>query len=121
MPKILIVEDDKSTRGIYSTVLKNAGYEVDTAEDGQIGLDKAREGGYNLILLDVMLPRIDGITLLTELKKNPPKAKNGKVVILSNLSHEPVIKQAMSLGASLSLTKSSINPGQLVEQVKKLI
>ena len=119
MAKILVIEDDKSTRDIYSTVLKNAGYEVEVAGDGELGLFKAKEGGYDLILLDIMLPKVDGLTILSELKKSPPKAKNGKIIVLSNLSHEPVIKQAMDLGASGSLTKSDINPGQLVEEVKK--
>jgi DNA-binding response OmpR family regulator len=121
MSKILLVEDDKSTREIYSTVLKNAGYEVEIAEDGETGLSKARDGGYNIILLDVMLPRMDGLTILSELKKVPPKIQNGKIIILSNLSHEPVIKEALKLGASSSLVKSDVNPGQLVEEVKKAL
>ncbi len=121
MAKILIVEDDKGTRDIYSGVLKEAGYDVDIAEDGEMGLFKAKEGGYDLVLLDVMLPRIDGLTLLSELKKDPPKVKNGKIIILSNLSHDPIIKQATGLGASSSLIKSNIDPGQLVAQVKKIV
>jgi two-component system chemotaxis response regulator CheY len=121
MSKILIIEDDKSNREIYASVLKEAGYDIDTAGDGETGLLKAQAGGYDLILLDVMLPRMDGLTVLTELKKTPPKIKNGKIVILSNLSHEPIIKQALTLGANSSIVKSDVNPGQLVEAVKKFL
>ncbi len=119
MSKILIIEDDKNTRDIYSLVLKEAGFVVEEATDGEMGLFKATEGGYNLILLDVMLPRRDGISILTELKAKPPKVPNGKIILLSNLSHEQIVNQAIGLGATRAITKSAINPGQLVEEVKK--
>jgi CheY-like chemotaxis protein len=121
MARILVIEDDKGTREIYAQVLKQAGYSVEIAEDGEMGLFKARQGGFDLILMDIMLPRIDGLELLAGLKKEPPKVQNGKIVILSNLSHDPVINKAKELGAYTAFTKSNINPGQLVEEVKKLV
>lgn len=117
MPKILIIEDDPSTRKIYSQVLVGLG-QIDTAEDGEEGLEKAKEGGYDLILLDVMMPKLDGIAFLASLKENPPQNPNKKIVLLTNLSHEPVINQAFALGASSAITKSNITPGDLIELVK---
>jgi len=121
MAKILIVEDDKGTRDIYSLVLRQAGYEVDVAENGEMGLFKAKEGGYDLILLDVMLPKMDGIALLGELKKTPPKAANKNIFLLTNLSHDPILKEAISLGARDVILKTDINPGKLTEKVKKIL
>ncbi|KKS95791.1 MAG: chemotaxis response regulator, two-component system, chemotaxis family, response regulator CheY [Microgenomates group bacterium GW2011_GWC1_43_13] len=121
MAKILIVEDDKGTRDIYSSVLGQAGYEVDVAENGEAGLAKAKEGGYDLILLDVMLPKMDGIALLGELKKTPPKAGNKNIFLLTNLSHDPILKEAISLGARDVILKTDINPGKLTEKVKKIL
>ena len=121
MSKILIIEDDKNNRDIYSQVLKEAGYEVDVAEDGEMGMFKLNQGGYSLILLDLMLPKVDGLTILSNIKKSPPKLPNGKIVVLSNLSHEPIIQQAKALGAFEALTKSDIDPEQLVEEVKKVL
>ena len=65
--KILLVDDDQFIREIYEELLKKAGYEVDTAVDGKEGYEKILNGGYNLILLDVMLPFLDGIGILDEL------------------------------------------------------
>lgn len=121
MAKILLIEDDKGTNEIYSHVLREAGFTVDSATDGYQGLAKAKSGGYDLILLDVMLPKVDGITLLSELKKNPPSNPNKKIIMLTNLSHDTVMKEAKNLGVFASITKSDIDPGQLLEEVKKQI
>lgn len=116
--KILLIEDDMYIRDIYEETLKEAGYHVTTAIDGQEGLLKASEGGYNLVLLDMMMPKMDGIGVLTELKQKPPKIANGAIILLTNLAHESVINQAKSLGAKNFLVKSDLNPDQLVEKVK---
>ena len=117
--KILLVEDDQFTRELYEEVLKDAGFAVDTAVDGVDGLSKMTVGGYNLILLDVMMPKMDGLDVLRELMNNPPKVKNGPVVLLTNLTNDPVIDTAYGLNAKGHLVKSDITPGELVEHVKK--
>ena len=68
--RILVVEDDQYIRDLYEEVLTEAGFEVDTAVDGEEGVVKAKKGGYNLILLDVMMPKLDGLGFLEELEKN---------------------------------------------------
>lgn len=120
-PKLLLIEDDQLVREAYEESLRGAGYDVDVAPDGEIGLNKAKQGGYNLILLDMMLPKIDGLGILRGLKAEPPIAKNGPILLLTNLSHDPVINQAMDLGASAALIKSDIDPGLLIESVKAYV
>jgi len=121
MSKILIVEDDLNSKRVYKEIFEDAGYEVDTAKDGEVGLEKAKAGGYSVILLDIMLPKLDGLGLLAALQKNPPEVKNGPIILLTNLSHDPVIKEAMTLGAKAHITKSDFSPVELLEKVKSYI
>ena len=106
--KILLIEDDQFARELYEEVLKDAGFEVDTAVDGVDGLSKMTLGGYNLILLDVMMPKMDGLDVLRELMNNPPKVKNGPIVLLTNLTNDPVIDTAYGLNAKWHLVKASV-------------
>jgi DNA-binding response OmpR family regulator len=117
--KILVVEDDGYIRDIYNDVLSRAGYSVTVAVDGEEGVIKAKEDTYSLILLDLMMPRLDGIGFLKELKSKAHG--HGKIVILTNMAQDPVLTEAMKLGAVAYLIKSDMNPGQLVEHVKKFL
>lgn len=121
MRKVLVVEDDQDVRNLYKQILENAGFEITTAVDGEEGLAKILEGGFSLILLDIMLPKIDGIEILRKLKSATPQKPNGKIILLTNISQESVFKEAATLGAKLVLVKTSINPDQLVEKVKQLV
>lgn len=119
--KILLIEDDAFTREAYEEVLKDEGYDVTTSADGEDGLSKVRQGGFAIVLLDMMLPKIDGLDLLRSLKNDPPKVPNGPIILLTNLAHDQVIKMALDLGVKSYLIKSDINPGQLVEKVKSFL
>lgn len=119
--KILIVEDDVYIREVYVEVLTDSGFEVEQAQDGQEGLVKASKGGYDLILLDIMTPRLDGIGFLRALKDNPADTQNGPIVMLTNLAHDPVIQQGIEFGATSYIIKSDITPDQLVERVKTFL
>lgn len=119
--KILIIEDDSYTRDIYEEILKDAQFEVVTAVDGQDGLIKAQEGGYSLILLDVMMPKMNGLEVLEGLKQNPPKSTNGPIILLTNLGHEEIVQDALSKGAKSYLVKSDLDPSQLVAHVRKFL
>src|SRR3972149_1851587 len=119
--KILLVEDDQFTRELYEEVLKDAGFAVYTAIDGLDGLNKLKTQGYDLILLDVMMPKMDGLDVLRELMNNPPPVKVGPIVLLTNLTNDPVIDAAYGLNAKGHLVKSDITPGELVEHVKKYL
>lgn len=118
MARILLVEDDKATRELYETLLKEAGHQVDVAEDGEIGFAKAIEGGYDLIILDIILPKKDGIIFLEELKKTTPKKENKKIVMLTNLDKEDFIKAALRLGADGYLMKPTLKPKEVLAEVK---
>jgi len=116
--KILVVEDDQFLRELYNELLTDEGYEVDLAEDGEIGLSKVQKGGYNLVLLDIMLPKLDGLEILRRIKDDPPVGPNGPVVLLTNLGQDSIIKEGFTLGASGYLIKSSMNPDQVLSEVK---
>jgi len=119
--KILLVDDDLYIRDVYEEVLKGEGYEIETAINGEEGLARLKQGGYDLILLDVMMPTLDGIGVLEELKKNPPQLKNGPIVLLTNLGLDPVVKTAKDKGATSYLIKANITPRDLVEAVARLL
>jgi two-component system, chemotaxis family, chemotaxis protein CheY len=116
--KLLLVEDSTETRNLYQEVLEEANFLVDAAADGKEGLDKARIGGYDLLIMDIMLPKLDGLSIMTELKNNPPQNPNGKVVVLTNLEHDSVVNECLQLGAVDYIVKSNVNPGELVEKIK---
>ena len=121
MKKVLVVDDDQYIRDLYQDILKEAQFDVTTAVDGQEALLKAQEGGYDLILLDAMMPKVDGLGVLKGLKENPPKKANGPIVLLTNLAHDAVVTQALQEGAKTYLVKSEMNPEQFLENVKKFL
>lgn len=116
--KILLIEDDALTRELYQEILEQEGFDLTIASDGQEGYDKASKGGFDLILLDIMMPKMDGVTLLGKLKENPPAVKNGNVLLLTNLEHDAVINEALNLGAASYFVKSNLTPGQVLEKIK---
>lgn len=117
MQKILIIEDDQFLRELYAELLESEGLEVDTAVDGVEGLQKAKSGKYDLTLLDIMLPKKDGLSILKEL--NEAQRKNlGQVVMLTNLGQDAVIKQGFELGAGGYLIKSALTPDQVLHEVR---
>lgn len=119
--RILIVDDDQDTRDIYGEFLTEAGFEVDYAKDGNEGLAKILEGGYDLVLLDIMMPKIDGITILKKLKENPPQGYNGPIVMLSALDQEHIVKSALDLGAAGFLSKTNVNPEEALNKVSEFM
>ncbi len=119
--KILLVDDDQYIREIYEELLKNSGYEVETAMDGKAGYEMILNGGYDLILLDVMLPYMDGIGILDELTENKPKIKNGPIMLLTNLAYDPAVKEALQKGAVACLNKADMNPDEFLAKVKEVL
>mgnify|MGYP001572942379 FL=1 len=115
--KILIVEDDLFLRELYIDTLKGEGYAVEEAADGEEALSKIKLGGYDLVLLDIILPKIDGLTIMRRIKSAPPQNPNKCVIFLTNLDKNEEIKEAMQLGNGY-LIKSQITPGALIEKVK---
>ena len=117
MSKILLVDDDLYIRELYVEILKNAGYEVEVAVDGKEGFDKIIAGGYDLILLDVMMPYLDGIGILKKLEEEKPQKNNGPIILLTNLAYDPVMKEATERGAVACLYKAEMNPDEFLKKV----
>ena len=119
--KILLVDDDQYIREVYEEVLKDAGFIVDTAADGASALEKIKKGGYDLILLDLVMPKTDGLGVLTALSKNPPLQKNGPIILLTNLAQDQRMQEAIRNGATSYIIKSDITPADLIENVNKFL
>ncbi len=118
--KILIIEDDHAVRELYAEVLRDEGLNVEEAVDGQVGLAKILENSYDLILLDIMLPRFDGLSILKTIKKKDG-LKDIPIILLTNLGRESIIKEGFALGANGYLIKSEHTPEQIVNEVKKFL
>lgn len=119
--RILMIEDDALLRSFYVEVLTKENFEIVQAQDGEEGLKKILEGGFDLILLDVILPKKDGLAVLRELKTTKPVQPNGPIVIISNLGQEDVVKQGLRLGASGFLIKSMHSPKDILAEVKNFL
>lgn len=119
--KIMVVDDDLYIRELYEEILKDEGYQVEAAVNGEDALNKLKNGGYDLILLDIMMPKVDGLGVMDALNKTPPPIKNGPIILLTNLDHDPLIKDAMSRGAIAFIIKADITPPDLLSQVKKYL
>lgn len=117
--RILVVEDEQVLRDLYVQILRDAGYLVEQAEDGELALAALVRGGYDAVLLDIILPKLDGLKILEKLaRETPPQKPNRVVIILSNLGQEDVIAKSISLGAQGYMIKSDFTPDQVVKQIK---
>ena len=120
MAKILIIEDDKFLRELIMQKVKTEGYEVVGATDGEEGLKMAGEENPNLILLDLILPTMDGFEVLRKLKEQE-STKNIPVIILSNLGQKEDIDKGMELGAKDYMIKAHFTPGEITEKIKSIV
>ncbi len=119
--KILLVDDDLYIRELYNEILENEGYEVETAANGEAGLNKITNNKYDLILLDIMMPKLDGIGILTKLKDSQSSTPLSSIILLTNLANDPVIKEVAETGIKKVLIKSDITPEELTMEVKKTL
>ena len=120
MAKILLVEDDSFIADIYKRVLEARGFPVTVIGDGEAGLIEAKNGGYDLLLLDLMLPKMHGLQVLEELKKDPKTAMM-PIYILTNFQQDDVIKKATELGVNGYLLKLNLLPDQLADKVAAVL
>ncbi len=118
--KILLVEDEDFIRELYVRQLTKAGFLVKSAADGQSGLDILKSETFDLLLLDIMLPGINGLQLLREFKTQNPNSPM-ITMLLTNLGQEAVIKEGFELGAQAYLIKASYTPDQVVNEVKNAL
>ncbi len=118
--KILIIEDDKFLRELIARKLENEGYTAVEALDGEEGVKKIEGEKPDLILLDLILPGIDGFEVLTRVKQNPALASI-PVIILSNLGQKEEIEKGLKLGAIDYLVKAHFTPGEIIEKIKNAL
>lgn len=105
---------------MYETKFKKEGLPLDVAMDGEDGLTKAKAGAYQIILVDIIMPKLDGFAVLKELRALP-QYQTIPIILLTNLSQEEDMKKGKDLGATDYWVKAILTPGQIVENVKKLI
>lgn len=117
--KILVVEDEHDLQMLYVTLLTNEGYSVNTASDGLEAYEKIKAGGHDMVLLDIMLPEMDGIQILEKLQQEAPQMlMTQAVVLLTNLGQDTLVAKALTLGIRGYLVKSDYTPEQLLKEIK---
>jgi CheY-like chemotaxis protein len=115
MHKVLLVEDENILRDTYAMILSTLPHTIEVAENGQVALEKCQHTTYDVILLDLMMPVMDGVGFLEKFTADKPD--HTKVIILSNLSSGDELERAIALGAHKTIVKAHYSPGQLRELV----
>lgn len=118
--KILIIEDDEMLANLYAEKFKNEGYEVFSSNNGLDGINLADAEIPTIILLDIIMPKMDGFMALKKLRKNE-KTKNIPVILLTNLGQEEDVKRGKALGADDYFIKANHTPSEIVAKVKSLV
>lgn len=119
--EVLLAEDEEDARLIYLDILNSTEWNIDGAENGQITLDKLAAKKYDLLLLDIIMPDLDGLTVLSEVKKNPEKYGTPKVVMLTNIGGDLAIEKALGMGSLGYMLKSETEPEDLVTAVRSYL
>lgn len=117
---ILLVEDDNFLANIYKTKFEMEGFKVSVAENGELGLKDAVKKQPDIILLDILLPKMDGFTVLEHLK-DEEVTKNIPVVLLTNLGQKDDVEKGLKLGAVDYLIKAHFKPSETVEKIRKIL
>lgn len=120
MAKILLVDDDQALRQLYTIELTGRQYEVVTAGDGDEGITKTKSEKPDVILLDIMMPKTDGIAALAKIKADD-STKSIPVIMLTNFGQENLVQQAFSLGAVDYLLKYKVTPAEMAEKVAQVL
>jgi len=115
--KILIAEDDFYILDIYKSTFSMAGYEVDTAENGEIALEKLKASTYDVMLLDIMLPKVSGTEIINWCRSENSPAKKLLIFALTNLDEAVFVKKVMDQGANGYFVKAKISPQTLLERI----
>lgn len=118
MSKIAIVEDDQAISQMYRFKFEAEGYDVETAENGKLGLELVESMKPDIILLDLMMPEMTGDQMLEKLRATP-WGKNMKVIILTNMGEQEIPASVKALGVSAVILKADMTPRQVADLVKK--
>ena len=119
MPKVLIIDDDPFIADMYVLKFRDEHFDVIAAHDGKDGLKKIKEFNPDVIVLDIVMPDMDGFEVLEVLRKENGPAH--KILLLSNLGQKEDVERGMALGASDYAVKAHFTPSEVVERVRKLL
>ena len=117
---ILLIEDDTFLANIYKTKFEMEGFVVDVAENGELGLKEVQKRQPDLVLLDILLPKMDGFTGLQHMKEDA-ELKNIPVILLTNLGQKDDVEKGLKLGAADYLIKAHFKPSETVDKVKSVL
>lgn len=120
MKTILFIEDESALQKTFGDILRQEGYEMISALDGEIGLNLAKTKKLDLILLDLVLPKVYGIEVLRKLKEDK-KTKEIPVIILTNLERMGDVGKALELGAKSYLIKTQYSLEEVVKKIKEVL
>lgn len=118
--KVAIVEDDQAISQMYRLKFETEGYTVETAENGKLGLALAESMKPDIILLDLMMPEMNGDEMLKALRKTT-WGKDTKVVILTNMGEQEIPEDVKQLGVAAVILKADMTPRQVADVIKKLL
>lgn len=118
--KLLVVEDEQYLRDLYVQILKQAGFEVEFASNGEEGYEKMLAHEYDLVVLDIILPSMDGLQVLDKLEKQGKK-DHSNVILLTNLGQDLVVAKALAYGVRGYMVKSDYTPEELVTEIKNYL
>ena len=116
--KILLVDDDDFLLDMYSTKFKEEGFEVDIASSGEEALTKLRKNSYPVVLLDIVMPGLDGFEVLSRIKKEN-LAQESVIIVLSNLGQKEDIERGLELGAKDYVIKAHFTPHEVVDKIEQ--
>ncbi|MBI3684921.1 response regulator [Candidatus Azambacteria bacterium] len=120
MTKVLFIEDETTLQKTLSEILKSSGFSVQNAYDGEAGLALAKKSRPNIILLDLILPKMDGFAVLAELKKDE-QLKDTPVIVLTNLEAVEDVEKVIALGATTYLVKANYDLPEIVAKIKEIL
>jgi DNA-binding response OmpR family regulator len=118
--KVLIIEDDSFISDMYRLKLEAEGFVVAVAEDGEKGLEQLGKEKPDLVLLDVVMPKMDGFAVLQSVKGNP-QLQDVPVVLLTNLGQKDSVEKGLKLGALDYIIKAHFTPSEVVEKVREIL
>ena len=124
MKSILLVEDDPFLIDIYTTKIKESGFSVEVAKEGEEAFKKLTGSKFDLLILDIVLPQVDGWEVLERIKNQRAEVKNLeklKIIVLSNLGQKEEVEKGLRLGASKYLIKAHFTPSEVVEEIKEVL
>jgi len=119
MQKVLLVEDDLFNQDIFIRNFKKAGYDIVLAKDGEEAVEKAKADSYDVILLDIMMPKMNGVDVLRILRTPGSSTQKTPVFLLTNLGQDNIIKEAFEIGADGYFIKAQMDAQAVIAELEK--